>query len=378
MSIVFDEAHALAGPSDRATAAALLGTRARRVVLLTATPHSGDDDAFRRLCDVGRLGTDVPLLVFRRTRADAGIAGTRRTAMLKVRPTPAEAAMHEALVAYARRVWQRSSDAHPGARLAMAVLMRRAYSSAASLARSVERRRTLLAQASLDGAQLALPFIEPGGDDEEPAAILAAPGLIDSSDEDRTLERLLALARRAASRQSKVAALVRLLHRVARAGPDLYRVPRHAEQPRVAAAGIGRVDARRHDGAGAEEVPRTNSRTAPPPLLLATDAASEGLNLHKRCRLVVNLELPWTPLRLEQRVGRVDRIGQSRRVHALHLVARGTGEESIVARLCEREARARASFEQIGEAVIRGTLPIAPGSSASVRPEKTRPSSPLT
>ncbi len=93
-------------------------------------------------------------------------------------------------------------------------------------------------------------------------------------------------------------------------------------------------------------------------MLVATDAASEGLNLHKRCRLVVNLELPWTPLRLEQRVGRVDRIGQSRPVHALHLVAAGTGEESIVARLSERAARARASLEQIGEAVIRGIPPV--------------------
>ena len=89
-------------------------------------------------------------------------------------------------------------------------------------------------------------------------------------------------------------------------------------------------------------------------MLLATDAASEGLNLHTRCRLVINLELPWTPLRLEQRVGRVDRIGQSRPVHALHLVARGTGEESVVARLSERETRARASLEQIAEAVPVG------------------------
>src|SRR4030095_735422 len=41
--VVFDEAHALAGRSDRATAAALLAQRARTVVLLTATPHSGDE-----------------------------------------------------------------------------------------------------------------------------------------------------------------------------------------------------------------------------------------------------------------------------------------------------------------------------------------------
>ena len=50
-------------------------------------------------------------------------------------------------------------------------------------------------------------------------------------------------------------------------------------------------------------------------VLLATDAAGEGLNLQHRCRLVVNLELPWNPMRLEQRIGRVDRIGQSRTVH---------------------------------------------------------------
>src|SRR5678816_2816406 len=44
--LVFDEAHALAGRSDRAVAAAALGRRARVVVMLTATPHSGDDEAF--------------------------------------------------------------------------------------------------------------------------------------------------------------------------------------------------------------------------------------------------------------------------------------------------------------------------------------------
>jgi hypothetical protein len=75
-------------------------------------------------------------------------------------------------------------------------------------------------------------------------------------------------------------------------------------------------------------------------LLLATDAASEGLNLHQHCRLVVNLELPWTPARLEQRVGRVDRIGQRRPVHAVHLVASRTSEETVVARLILRTQRA--------------------------------------
>jgi hypothetical protein len=83
-------------------------------------------------------------------------------------------------------------------------------------------------------------------------------------------------------------------------------------------------------------------------MLLATDAASEGLNLHHRCRLVVNLELPWTPQRLEQRIGRVDRLGQQRRVHAVQLVAMNTREESIGTRLDERAERIHAAFDSPG------------------------------
>ena len=74
------------------------------------------------------------------------------------------------------------------------------------------------------------------------------------------------------------------------------------------------------------------------PILLATDAAGEGLNLHHGCRVVINLELPWNPMRLEQRIGRVDRIGQRRTVHAFHLIASETAEMRILERLKERIA----------------------------------------
>ena len=65
--VVFDEGHHLAGRSDRASAAEALGSRARAVLLLTATPHSGDDEAFVRLCNVGNINGAHPLLMFRRT-----------------------------------------------------------------------------------------------------------------------------------------------------------------------------------------------------------------------------------------------------------------------------------------------------------------------
>jgi superfamily II DNA/RNA helicase len=78
-------------------------------------------------------------------------------------------------------------------------------------------------------------------------------------------------------------------------------------------------------------------------VLLATDAAGEGLNLHHRCRIVVNLELPWNPTRLEQRIGRVDRIGQQRAVHAFHLIGATTGEMNLLDELRTRIARAQAA-----------------------------------
>jgi hypothetical protein len=80
-------------------------------------------------------------------------------------------------------------------------------------------------------------------------------------------------------------------------------------------------------------------------LLLATDAASEGLNLHHRCRMVIHFELPWNPSRLEQRTGRVDRIGQERVVHEIILVADDSSERLVLAPLMRRSARAGAAFQ---------------------------------
>lgn len=71
-------------------------------------------------------------------------------------------------------------------------------------------------------------------------------------------------------------------------------------------------------------------------LVAATDAACEGLNLQTLGTLI-NVDLPWNPSRLEQRLGRIKRIGQSRtRVDMLNLVYHGTRDEDVYARLSER------------------------------------------
>jgi len=63
-------------------------------------------------------------------------------------------------------------------------------------------------------------------------------------------------------------------------------------------------------------------------VLLATDAAGEGLNL-QRAHLMVNYDLPWNPNRIEQRFGRIHRIGQSEVCHLWNLVAKGTREGDV-------------------------------------------------
>ena len=364
--VAFDEAHNLAGRSDRATAAQTVARRSRVVALLTATPHSGDEEAFRKLCGIGDMRGAYPLLVFKRTRADAGLAARRRTTMRRVKPTPAEMAMHTALMAYARRAWaEATGDAANGARLAMTVLTRRACSSAGALARSVERRLALLDDRPSPGEQPPLPFADMCGEDDEPGAWLGGRGLRDSGEERRVLTGLLDLARSAAAHESKLAWLRRLLRR---SGEPAIIFTEYRDTLATISAALPGINAvQLHGGLTSRERREVLSRftAGGARVLLATDAASEGLNLHHRCRLVINLELPWTPVRLDQRAGRVDRIGQARTVHAIRLVAEGTCEESIVARLASRIDRINQALtavpneELVAESVL-GVGPVPP------------------
>ena len=75
-------------------------------------------------------------------------------------------------------------------------------------------------------------------------------------------------------------------------------------------------------------------------VLLATDAAGEGINL-QRAHLMVNYDLPWNPNRLEQRFGRIHRIGQTEVCHLWNLVAEGTREGDVYRRLLDKLEQAR-------------------------------------
>jgi SNF2 family DNA or RNA helicase len=88
-------------------------------------------------------------------------------------------------------------------------------------------------------------------------------------------------------------------------------------------------------------------------ILVATDAAGEGINL-QRAHLMVNYDLPWNPNRLEQRFGRIHRIGQTEVCHLWNLVAKETREGDVYLRLLEKLAEEREAlggevFDVLGE-----------------------------
>ncbi|MCE7946646.1 MAG: DUF3883 domain-containing protein [Chloroflexi bacterium CFX4] len=71
-------------------------------------------------------------------------------------------------------------------------------------------------------------------------------------------------------------------------------------------------------------------------VLIATDAAGEGINLHTAAHLMVNYDLPWNPNRLEQRFGRIHRIGQREVCYLWNLVANQTREGAVYERLLQK------------------------------------------
>ena len=109
-----------------------------------------------------------------------------------------------------------------------------------------------------------------------------------------------------------------------------------------------------HERKRAQEEFRTSRQ-----ICVATEAAGEGINL-QFCRLMINYDLPWNPTRLEQRLGRIHRIGQERDCHAFNFVAAQSEEGQdivegrILTRLLEkleqmREVLADRVFDVIGE-----------------------------
>jgi superfamily II DNA or RNA helicase len=349
--VVIDEAHDVAGRSDRHLACHALACQSRRVMLLTATPHNGDPSAFARLRDLGDLDDRPPgdpgLIVLRRTPSSLGWAKSRRVRWHRVTPDPAEERALDTLMEFEQAVLRAAGTAsRSAALLLLSVLRKRGLSTMAALAVSLRRRAAWLEAAGLgeplDWRQRRLDF---GGEtedafrDDEDAALSTRVGL-GQAQEHVWLRRLLTLVDRAAAVDSKVRRVTELVARQ-HEPVVVFTEFRHSLEAVGRSVGAIAIVTVLHGGQTPDERRASLDRflDGEASVLVATDVAGQGLNLQTRSRWVVNLELPWNPARLAQRAGRVDRIGQTRPVHVTLLVSRHHTESELLTRVAKRAVR---------------------------------------
>ena len=332
--LIADEAHHLTPGTDRGAAVCRLASRSPWCVLVSATPHSGDDAAFDYLTRIGSQRDSIT--IFRRSRRDARPTAGRREHIVRMHPAAIELELLRSVEHYAQAIWRGNN---PSAQLVAITIARRAASSTLALERTLRRRLMLLNQ-PLEPAQAVLPWDEEDdADDSGAPALLAVPGLASETAERAAIDHLLLLIDRCdtTAKLRWLAASVMRFREPAIIFTE-YRdtleailavLPQHIRT--VWVCGATPACERR------QVVDAFNRGAAD--VLVATDAAGEGLNLHHRCRLVIDVELPWNPLRLEQRIGRIDRLGQRRRAHGLRLFYPGTIEERVLDRLELRRRR---------------------------------------
>jgi superfamily II DNA or RNA helicase len=338
--LVIDEAHQLAGDSQRHEAINQLAVNATTLALLTATPHDGDDERFRRLIAVGSRG-DV-LTTFRRVRA--ADTDRRRLRWLPVRLSQSDRRTMDAIDSFEHAARPARSGWVPdGLPLICAVFRRRALSSPLALHTSLTRRLVILdGREESVGAGPRDSWRQPGlfdadvisGDEAE---ALAGDSGMSTRRERAWLLRLQHLCTVSSSPGGRARGLSTLLRRVTDRAV-VFTQYRDSLQAIVRALPAGRRASLMHGGLSATEQQRALDEflAGRVDTLVATDVASQGLNLQTASRWAISFDVPWSPLRLEQRIGRVDRIGQRQRVHATVLTSRHPFDLELRSRLDAR------------------------------------------
>lgn len=422
--IVVDEAHRMSAnwwsgelrKTRRYELGQLLGSIARHLLLMSATPHAGSDEnfqAFLALLDPDRFegqfregahSMDTSGLMRRMVKEDLltfegkSLFPERRADTLPYQLSPGESSLYEAVTQYVREEMNRAESLIDNRRrtvgFALTVLQRRLASSTYAILRSLERRRTRLhtrKREMLDGipADTVVPNIrlyEEDPDEFDAAeseriendvldAATAAQTAAELDVEIAQLDELVALASRVRddNRDSKWEQVRNLLldHddlRDPQGNPrKLIIFTEHRDtldylQDRISNL-LGRNDAVAtiHGGTSRDERRRIREEFTHNDdlvILLATDAAGEGLNLQS-AHLMINYDLPWNPNRIEQRFGRIHRIGQLKPCRLWNLVADDTREGQVYKRLLEKmEAQRKAYggrlFDVLGDEAFRG------------------------
>ncbi|WP_140628358.1 helicase-related protein [Methylibium rhizosphaerae] len=396
----------------------LLGSITRHFLLMTATPHNGKEEDFQLFMSLldsdrfygkfrdGAHKVDVTDLMRRMVKEELlKFDGTplfpeRRAYTVNYKLSEQEAALYNAVSAYVREEMNRADTLQDGARkgtvgFALTSLQRRLASSPQAIYQSLRRRRLKLTrrvedeklrqrgQALIDvatppmasddvwdaaeamSAEAYETFEEEVVDQatasqtiaELEAEIFSLQALEDQarqvvhSGTDKKWEELSSLLqntpemRDASGRQRKLILFTEHKDTLDYLAQKIRGLLGSEDAVVVIHGGVKREDRRR-----VQELFRNDLATR---VLVATDAAGEGVNL-QNANLMVNYDLPWNPNRLEQRFGRIHRIGQTEVCHLWNMVAKETREGDVFHKLFEKMEVARATlkgkvFDVLGE-----------------------------
>ena len=168
------------------------------------------------------------------------------------------------------------------------------------------------------------------------------------------LDDLVELAEKAVNHDPKLDQLVATVRDIRKEEPDanilVYTEYTDSQRAAVAAMNAAKIETILTMSGEDNDKQRSQItdrfRTRDGLILVSTDSAAEGLNLHQRCHHLIHLELPFNPNRLEQRNGRIDRYGQKLDPRVSYIYLRGTFEERILLRLIAKyeKQRARLTF----------------------------------
>jgi len=386
--VIVDEAHRLGGSTDQVARYKLgrgLAEAAPNVLLLSATPHQGKTDAFHRLMslldDEAFPNMDsvsrervAPYIIRTEKRKAIDADGKplfkpRRTQMASVAWESRhhlQQLLYEAVTDYVREGYNqalREKKRHIG--FLMILMQRLVVSSTRAIRTTLERRLNVLKD-SEQQANLRLTEPDNGGDGSE-----NFDELYDMDGQELLDELLKSHVSALQSEVSHVETLLAAAVRCEQAGPDakaealiewVYKLQAEENEPDLKvliftefvptqqmlkefleARGIsvvtlnGSMDM--EERKQAQDAFRKSHR-----VLVSTDAGGEGLNL-QFAHVIINYDIPWNPMRLEQRIGRVDRIGQPKTVQAINFVF----EDSVEFRVREvLEQKLSVIFEEFG------------------------------
>jgi len=371
-----------------------------------------DPDRFEGKYRAGMYSTDVSDLMRRMVKEQLlKFDGTplfpeRKAYTVPYELSELEARLYEAVTGYVREEFNRADRLQNGGRrgtvgFALTILQRRLASSPEAIYRSLQRRRERLEKRLREmdllsrglqpepGADLS-PYLDWSEEDVDDLSDELPAGMLEALEEEVLDKATAALtADELQAEIDTLQRLVRLAGKVRRSGVDrkweelskllqdekamfdavggrrkLVIFTEHRDTLNYLADRISTLLGRPetvvtiHGGVRRDErrlVQERFTQNEEVSVLVATDAAGEGINL-QRAHLMINYDLPWNPNRLEQRFGRIHRIGQTEVCHLWNLVAEKTREGDVYLTLLrkldrERDTLGGAVFDVLGKAI---------------------------